>query len=312
MATLLFTDPQCQAHDPGPGHSETPLRLTQILSALDSLPDGLRLMTTNRVARIEEVLAAHDARYVDQVFALRGQSGSLDAETPIGPRSIDAALHAAGVALQLVDALLDGTARRGFALVRPPGHHAHRDHGGGFCIFNNMAIAAQHARRRGISRLLIVDWDVHHGNGTQEIFYNRRDVFFFDVHQEGLYPESGSIEERGVGDGLGFTHNVPLMPLSEDEEYLRALQTDLLPVAESFQPELILVSCGFDALADDPEGGMALTKDAFARMTTLVTELAERFCAGRIGLILEGGYQLAQLAPAVRATIEALHAVPQR
>jgi acetoin utilization deacetylase AcuC-like enzyme len=310
MATLLFTDPICLAHDPGPRHSESPQRLTSILSALDSLPEGARIVTSNRAARFEDLIAAHDAGYVNHLLSLRGASGFIDFETPIGPQSIDAALHAAGAGLTLVDALIDGAARRGMALVRPPGHHAFRDRGGGFCVFNNIAVACFHALRRGVSRVLIVDWDVHHGNGTQAIFYDRRDVFFFDVHQEGLYPDSGSADERGLGEGLHYTRNLPLMPLSSDDEYLRAIDAELAPIAESYRPELILVSCGFDALDGDPEGGMALSANGFARLTTLTTALAERFCAGRIGLFLEGGYHRSELAQCVRTTALALHAAP--
>jgi acetoin utilization deacetylase AcuC-like enzyme len=306
MATLLFSDPLCHEHDAGPEHVESARRLAVIEAALRELPAGVRAVTTNRAATEEELGAAHDAEYVHKVLALRGQRASLDHETHLGPRSVDAARHAAGACLSLAEALLDGSARRGVALVRPPGHHASARAGSGFCIFNNIAIAACAALKKGLSRVLIVDWDVHHGNGTQAIFYDRREVFFFDVHQDGLYPETGAAHEIGAGAGRGYTKNLPLMPLMADDEFLREVQQSLVPAADYFRPQLVLVSCGFDAHAEDPEGGMALSADGFARLTTLVRGLADHHCAGRLGLILEGGYALSALPECARATLLAL------
>ena len=306
MATLLISDPLCLEHDAGPQHVESPRRLAVIESALRELPPGVWRVTPNRAATYDELIAAHDADYVKRVLALSEKSASLDEETHLGPRSVDAARHAAGACLWLIDALLDGNARRGFALVRPPGHHASARAGGGFCVFNNIAIAACAALRRGLSRVLIVDWDVHHGNGTQAIFYERSDVYFFDVHQDGLYPDTGAATETGEGAGRGYTRNIPLMPLSSDDDYLRVLEKELPPICDSYRPQIILVSCGFDAHEGDSEGGMSLSADGYAQMTRLVQRLADRHAQGRLGLILEGGYSLSALPACAAATLFAL------
>ena len=266
----------------------------------------VELAQQERTITYAELCAAHDADYVNHVLALAGTYASLDAETHLGPRSVEAARHAAGACLSLIEALISGAARRGFALVRPPGHHASAQAGSGFCVFNNIAIAACQALRRGVSRVLVVDWDVHHGNGTQAIFYERSDVYFCDVHQDGLWPDTGAATETGAGAGLGYTRNIPLMPLSSDDDYLRALEKELPRIGESYRPELLLVSCGFDAHAEDPEGGMALSADGYARLTRLVRSIADRHAGGRLGLILEGGYLLSALPSCAAATLMAL------
>jgi acetoin utilization deacetylase AcuC-like enzyme len=307
MATILFTDPRCLAHDPGPHHSESPQRLATILSSLHWLPQDIRLIVPQRAARRDELELAHAPQYVAEILALSGTPVKLDPETPLSVHSVDAARHAAGAGLAMIDAILDGTTQRGFALLRPPGHHAGRTRGGGFCVFNNIAIAASYARRRGVARTLIIDWDVHHGNGTQDIFYERDDVFFFDVHQDGLYPDTGSAEERGAGAGLGFTKNLPLLPLSGDDEYVAALERELPPVAASYRPELVLVSCGFDAHAADIEAGMSLSAAGFGRLAAIARRLADRYAGGRLGLFLEGGYLISALPACISATIAAIH-----
>lgn len=303
MSTCLFTDPRCLLHHPGSANPERAERLSSILS---SLHNRTELITTNRIATREELELAHDPSYVTELLSRSGESFLLDHETPISTHSIESARHAAGAGLTMIDAILDGKIRRGFALIRPPGHHANRQRGGGFCIFNNIAIATNYAQKRGISRTLIIDWDVHHGNGTQAIFYDRRDVFFFDVHQDGLYPETGNVEERGVGEGLGFTRNLPLIPLSNDDDYIRAVQSELPQIAASYQPQLVLVSCGFDAHAGDPEGGMSLSATGFARLAAIAKGLADRYCEGRLALFLEGGYLVSALPWCVHATLAAL------
>jgi acetoin utilization deacetylase AcuC-like enzyme len=304
--TLVLCDERFLGHDPGPEHPEAPSRLRSVLRALDPLPSGATLRRPTREATRDELLRVHAAAYVDEVVSLRGRSGALDGETLLSEGSVDAALLAAGASIELVDALKEGHAASGFALVRPPGHHAEADRGMGYCIFNNVAVAAAHARASGFQRVLIADWDVHHGNGTQAIFYDRDDVLFFSVHQDKLYPASGASSERGASRGLGLTRNVPLPPLSGDREILAAFTGVLVPAAEAFCPDLVLVSAGFDAHADDPMSDGRVTTDGFGALTGVVLEIARRHAQGRVGLVLEGGYDLSSLGASVRRCIEVL------
>jgi acetoin utilization deacetylase AcuC-like enzyme len=242
---------------------------------------------------------------VEQLLALDGEETQLDADTAMSPRSAQAALKAAGAGVQLVERLLDGTASNGFALVRPPGHHAERTHAMGFCLFNNVAVAAEAARQR-VDRVLVVDWDVHHGNGTQSAFYGRADVLFMSAHQSPLYPGSGAAREVGSGEGLGYTVNCPLPPGQSDADYGAVFERLFLPVARAFRPELILVSAGFDPHRADPLGGMDVTERGFAAMCSALQDLAREQCQGRLGLLLEGGYDLDGLSGSVHACLEVL------
>lgn len=307
MRTLLLSSSRMLAHDPGPEHPESPSRLESVLRALDPLPEGAVLREPAREATRAEILRAHSEAHVDHMLGLRGRPGTLEPETPLSEGSVDAALLAAGASIELVDALLDGRAQNGFALVRPPGHHATRDQGMGYCVFNNVAVAAAHALGRGASRVLIIDWDVHHGNGTQDIFYRRDDALFFSVHQDQLYPPGvGGAEERGEGAGEGYTLNVPLAPGAGDEEYREVFARALMPAAERFSPDLVLVSAGFDPHADDPLGAQRVTAAGFAALCGLACDIAEASAGGRIGLWLEGGYDLAALGASARACVELL------
>ncbi len=259
---LLLTDPAMLAHDPGPGHPERPARLEAALAALRAQPVAGTDWRAPGPATREQVARVHDPMYVDAVDALRGQYAVLDGDTFTSPRTVEAAWLAAGAAIEAVEAVVRGEARRAFALVRPPGHHAERDHAMGFCFFNNIAIAAAHARESlGCERVLIVDWDVHHGNGTQHTFEERRDVLVFNTHQFPLYPGTGGAPETGRGEGDGFTVNVPLPRGSGDADYAAVYEQLLIPIAEAYRPDLVLVSAGFDAHRDDPLSDMAVTEE---------------------------------------------------
>jgi acetoin utilization deacetylase AcuC-like enzyme len=241
----------------------------------------------------------------------------IDQDTVVSEGSWEAALHAAGGAAQAVDLLLGGAgAARGngavgfaFCGLRPPGHHAVRAQAMGFCLFNNVAVAARHLQaERGLERIFILDWDVHHGNGTQHLFEDDDTVFYFSTHQYPFYPGTGARAERGRDRGAGFTLNVPMPAGSGDDEYLAVFRDQLLPALERFRPELILISAGFDAHRDDPLAGMQVTEAGYAALTTLVKEAADRLCGGRIVALLEGGYDLRALAASVEAHLRALMA----
>ncbi len=305
-STLLLTDARMANHLTGPHHPETPSRLGAVVRGTQPLPLGAVLRDRCREATREELVRVHAATYVDRVLAQRGRAGMIDHETPLSEHSVEAALLAAGGSIELVEALLNGSARNGFALVRPPGHHAESARGMGFCTFNNLAIAAAHALHRGLQRLLVVDWDVHHGNGTQEIFYRRPELLFLSIHQQRLFPDSGGEEERGLGAGAGSTINVPLPPGTGDAAYLAAWRDELRPLAERFRPELVLVSAGFDAHAQDFMSQLQLSTTTYATLCREVRGIAERHAQGRLGLFLEGGYDLASLEASVRACIEVL------
>jgi acetoin utilization deacetylase AcuC-like enzyme len=304
---LLITDRAMLEHDAGPGHPERPARLETILQTLAADPIAHTRWAAPRPAEQEQIQRIHDRGYAQSILALRGRAAQLDADTATSPGSVDAALLAAGAAVDLVEALVSGKVQRGFALVRPPGHHAERDQAMGFCLFNNIAIAAAHAiAQHRLQRVLIVDWDVHHGNGTQHAFYERDDVLVFNSHQDRLFPDTGAMIEIGRAKGEGFTVNAPLPPGMDDAAYVELYRCLLVPIADAFKPELVLVSAGFDAHRDDPLGGMKLTDDGFAGLCGLVREIADRHSQGRLGLVLEGGYDLRALAQTVRRCIEIL------
>ncbi len=306
MSPVLY-HPACRLHDPGRDHAECPERLDAILDALAApplLPSGAQPIITDRRATAAELSRVHTRPYVTRVLSLEGRAGRAGPEAPLSPGSVEAACRAAGLALDGVERAMRG--ERPFALCRPPGHHARAAGGMGFCVFNNAAVAAAAARAAGAERVLIVDWDVHHGNGTQEIFYSDPAVSFFSIHQSPLYPDSGHASERGAGAGLGATRNVPLPSGSDGADYLRAFREVLIPDAEAFSPDLILVSAGFDAHQGDPLGGMWLTAADYGRLCAEVRGIADRRCGGRMLLLLEGGYRLDTLGACARACVEAL------
>ncbi len=290
------------------GHPEKKERLTAVLEKIRS--EGLKVeCITPRPATIEQVEAIHGRRYIDQVRAICEHGGGyLDIDTILSPGSYDAAIMAAGGTIAAVDAVM-GDFGNAFALVRPPGHHAMPNRGMGFCIFNNVAIAAKHAQARGLKKVLIVDWDVHHGNGTNAIFYSDRSVMYFSTHQFPHYPGTGRATEVGADGAEGTKVNVPLPSGTGDEGYLMVFREVLKPIAREFSPDIVLVSAGQDAHKKDPLGGMNLTAAGFGAMAGVVKEIADECCKGRLVATLEGGYNLEAQAEAIVAELKAFQGV---
>ncbi|HIH44139.1 MAG TPA: histone deacetylase [Candidatus Methanoperedenaceae archaeon] len=297
--TSIVYHPGCLEHNTG-NHPERRERLTSILSLLEKTGRLSEInLLTPRPAEFEQVAAVHDTGYIREVEALSRLGMPLSPDTPLSGASYDAALLAAGGAIAAVDA---GDA---FALVRPPGHHASRDNGTGFCIFNNVAIAARHAQERH-EKILIVDWDVHHGNGTQDIFYSDPSVLYFSTHLYPHYPGTGWLSETGAGEGAGFTVNVPLPVWTGDAGVLRVFDEILVPVAMQFKPDYVMVSAGFDGHVDDPLGSLGLTEDGYGDMALRVKQVAEDNCGGRIAFVLEGGYHFDALSRSVLAVLDSM------
>lgn len=305
---LVYSD-GCLAHDPGPGSPETAARVRAVVRALGRAGLMERLLCIEpspappgSVARIHD--DAHLARIRE---ASRRAPVVLDWDTVAGRHTYEAAMLAAGGVIAAVDAVLEGRIRNAFCAVRPPGHHATRSRAMGFCFFNNVAIAARHAQEaHGLSRVAIIDWDAHHGNGTQEAFFLDPGVLYVSTHQYPGYPGSGRWEEQGGGAGLGYTLNIPMAPGSGDEEYLAAFRDIVLPAADAFRPELVLVSAGFDPHAADPIADLGMTSAGFGRLTAAVRGLAERHCAGRLVSALEGGYDIGALGESAAEHMRAL------
>lgn len=300
----LFDEHRARGH-----HPERPERLLAARAAVEQLArEGVRLeRLAARDATREELLRVHAEAYLDDLEARRGGYSSLDADTFLAPRSVDAAHRAAGGALALVDALLDDEGpRHGVALLRPPGHHARPAGGMGFCLINNVAVAAAQARSRGLERVAIVDWDVHHGNGTEEAFYDDPAVLVISLHQDAFYPGTGQRERRGLGAGEGYNLNLPLSASADDEVYRAAFDRVVVPVLERYAPQLVLVSAGFDAHARDPLAGMMLSDRGFGWMARALSGLASEHAGGRIGLVLEGGYDLEGVERSLAASLRGL------
>lgn len=297
---FILDDLIFDGHDTGAEHPECIQRLQVCRAALADLPRS----SVPQRASIEALSRVHHIAYIRRVLAQQGRYGSAGPEASLSPGSVEAALAAAGAAIAGVERVLKG--ERGFVLCRPPGHHARPASGMGFCVFNNIAVAAAHARHLGLQRVMIVDWDVHHGNGTQEIFYRDPSVFFFSLHQSPLYPDSGLADERGAGAGLNYTRNVPMLAGSDDADYAAVFSGILAQEMEMFKPELILVSAGFDAHQGDPLAGMWLTAAGYGQLCRQLCTFADQYASGRILLLLEGGYRLDTLGACVRACMEAL------
>jgi acetoin utilization deacetylase AcuC-like enzyme len=305
MTTGIVRDNRFLAHHMGPGHPESPDRLAAIFARLDAEP-GLPLARIEpRPASVGEIELLHAPEYVGFLGATAGADlVPLDADTAATGRTYETARLAAGGTLEAADAVLRGDVANAFALVRPPGHHAEINRAMGFCFFNNAALAAEHLiRRRGLDRVLIADWDLHHGNGTQHLFDLRPDVLYFSSHQSPLFPGTGSVAEKGHADGEGFTVNVPMRAGRTDADFLGAYRGVLGPVAADFRPDFIIVSAGYDICAGDPLGGMLVTGDGFAALTAEMMEMAGNLCRGRLLLVLEGGYHLERLAEGVRKSL---------
>jgi acetoin utilization deacetylase AcuC-like enzyme len=310
LHTGLVADPVCKQHLVGEDHPECPERYDAIYLALcrSGLIDHLQKIPC-RSALDEEILLAHTRGYLDLVKReiAEGRDWLSTGDTPVSRGSLDAALYAVGGVLNAVEAVVNGKVKNAFCLVRPPGHHATSDRGMGFCLFNNIALAARYARAKlGLERVLIVDWDVHHGNGTQDIFYRDGTVFYYSLHQWPWYPGTGAADETGEDKGRGSTLNVPLATGAAGRDFMRSFESDLEPAMAHFHPELVLVSAGFDAREADPLGELRLRDEDFTAMTEYLLRLAARYAHGRVVSVLEGGYNLGGLASAAVAHVQAL------
>lgn len=305
MATLLVHHPIFAEHIVPSGHPERPDRMGAIARALET-PEFAGLgRALAEPAPFESITAAHPTSYVEMLRAATPESGlrRIDADTTVSPRSFDAAIHAAGAGCQAVDAVVEGAAANAFCVVRPPGHHAEIATAMGFCLFNSAAIAARHAQRKhGLGRVAVVDWDVHHGNGTQAIFWEDPSVLYASTHQMPLYPGTGSVSETGAGNIV----NAPLRPGDGGFQFRAAFESRVLPAVDRFEPELIVISAGFDAHRRDPLANLNLIEDDFAWATLQLMELADRHAGGRIVSMLEGGYDLEALAGSSAAHVRAL------
>jgi acetoin utilization deacetylase AcuC-like enzyme/formylglycine-generating enzyme required for sulfatase activity len=297
-------------HKTSPGHPERPERISAILQRLKT--SGLLTDLTSITpapAALEWIAAVHTPQYIQRVRSRCAEgAGYVDSrDAPVSAESYNVALQAAGGVLAAVDAVMGEKVRNAFCAVRPPGHHASKDRAMGFCLFNNVAIAARYVQKKHkLPKVLIVDWDVHHGNGTQAAFYDDPTVVYFSVHQHPFYPHTGNSSETGAGKAVNHTINVPLPAGSGDREYQQAFQEKLLPAAMAFHPDFVFISAGFDAHRDDPLGGMKLTARQYAAQTRIVKQIAEQCCRGRLVSVLEGGYGLEGLAASVEAHVRAL------
>jgi len=313
---LVVDDALFDEHRPRGYHPERPERIQAARSALDRCAaEGLSTHKVDtRDATDEELARVHDLAYIDSLAPLAGHYASLDPDTYLAPLSVAAARRAAGASIALVDSLLHQsptlnakgntqTPIPGLALLRPPGHHATRKKGMGFCLFNNVAVAAAHALTKGLSRVAILDWDVHHGNGTQDIFWSDPRVLYMSLHQFPFYPGTGSLQETGGADAPGHSVNVPLSAGAGDAVYTEAFRRIVTPILSEFSPEILLISAGFDAHRRDPLAEMCVTDEGYAIMATAVTQVALRHCQGRIGFFLEGGYDLSALSSSLSAVL---------
>jgi acetoin utilization deacetylase AcuC-like enzyme len=303
----LADDALFEEHVSPAGHPERPARLGAARDGVGSVAIARRASTlAPRDASLDEMALVHTAEYVTTLSGIEGKSGHLDADTFYSPRSYAAARRATGAALALTDALLDGRADFGFGLMRPPGHHARPAQSMGFCMLNHVAVAAQHALGRGARRVAILDWDVHHGNGTEEIFEDGAEVLYISLHQSPQYPGTGAVSDVGMGAGKGFTVNVPLAAGAENAVYAAAFERVVLPIIEQYAPDLTLVSAGYDAHGRDPLGGMQLDGAGYAWMTRRLVDTVRRGPGHRVAFLLEGGYDLGGLRESVSRTLGAL------
>jgi acetoin utilization deacetylase AcuC-like enzyme len=296
----IVTDPAFLLHETGPGHPESPDRLKAIEEAISIVSDDIITIEAREASR-EELLLVHRPEYVDRILSLNPRGIiMLDADTPFSPHTKQAALKAVGGVLGVVNGVINRDFSKAFCPVRPPGHHADKSKAMGFCVFNNVAIAAAHALTRGdIQRVAIIDWDLHHGNGTQDIFYDRDDVLYISLHQYPYYPGSGSAGDSGIGEGSGYTINIPMAAGSADSDYREAFTAAILPALTGFRPGILFISAGFDAHRDDPLGGISLSSEFYGEMTTMLKKVADQFCEGRMISVLEGGYNLSALKESV-------------
>jgi len=309
LPTGLVFHPDYLKHDSGQNHPESSERLSFLMSYLERKGFLPKLENIEPYpATVEWVEAVHDPSYIKMVERVcKNGGGMLDPDTRVGPESYKIALLAVGGVMAAVDEVMNKKIRNAFCAIRPPGHHAERDRGMGFCIFNNVAVGVRYALQKfGLKKVFIVDWDVHHGNGTQNIFWTDPSVFYFSIHQFPHYPGTGSDNEIGEGEGKGFTFNLPMCAGSGEIEYIEAFENILYPMALKFSPEFIFISAGFDAHEEDPLADINLSETGYKRMTEVITKLASECCDGRLVSVLEGGYNLNSLSASVDKHIRAL------
>ena len=304
-SVALITHPACLGHDPGDWHPECPDRLRHVLTALEAEPFHALLREQAPLATEAQLMLVHSAQYVSTILAIRPEPGALEAidgDTLMSAGSTEAALRAAGGAVMAVDAVLDGWARAAFVATRPPGHHAERARAMGFCFFANAAIAARYAQARGVERVAVLDFDVHHGNGTQDAFEHDATLFYGSSHQYPCFPGTGAASERGVGNIV----NVPLAPGAKGDAFRAAWERTIIPALDSFAPGLLILSAGFDAHRADPLAQLRVETEDFAWLTRRLMDAADRHCGGRVVSVLEGGYNLTALAEASAAHVRTL------
>lgn len=308
-ATEVIKDQRYLNHLPGEHHPESPQRLEQIYRMLqDADVSGRFTIVQPRAASKEELALNHLPEYIERIEKTTGKSRtSLDPDTHTSPGSWEAAIYAAGGVLVALDLIMAGKFNNGFALIRPPGHHAEPARAMGFCLFNNIAIGAHYLiQKYGLERILIVDWDLHHGNGTQKSFYASPQVLYISTHQYPYYPGTGFVDEIGEGKGAGYTVNIPLQGGQGDADYIKIFREIILPIAEEYQPQFILISAGYDPYYLDPLGAMQVTPDGFSALTLLLMGCAENYCEKRLLITLEGGYHLDGITESAKKTLLAL------
>ena len=306
--TGYISDPFYLKHKNEP-HPENPGRLNAIQKNIESSKyyNNLTLIQP-RKATLEDITQIHDKGYIKSVEdSCRNGVRNLDADTVISPDSYQAALLSAGAGLEAVDIILEGTVENAFCAVRPPGHHAEQNIAMGFCLFNNVGVIARYAQDvKKLEKVFIFDWDVHHGNGTQHSFYKDSSIYYSSIHQYPFYPGTGSVDETGTGDGLGSNLNLPMRAYSCDADYINAIDHKLIPVIQKFNPDLIIISAGFDAHENDPLAQINLSTECYGKMTEKLMEIANDVCDGRILSMLEGGYDYSALADSVQLHVETL------
>ena len=309
--TIILKDEKCIDHVTTLGHPESPQRLKSIYGMLngDDIKDRFEAVDPRQATK-DEIAWNHDPEYIDTIEKTAGKDLiSLDGDTNTSSGSWDASLFAVGAVLEGVDRIMEGKADNGFAIVRPPGHHAENSRAMGFCLFNNIAVGAHYLlKKHGLKKVFIIDWDIHHGNGTQNSFYSSPEVFYFSTHQYPYYPGTGAENETGAGEGRGYTLNVPLSGGQGDDDYLNIFEEILGPAISRYNPEFILVSAGYDIYFCDPLGTMKVTENGFYRMTEFLKNTAAAECKGRLLLALEGGYHIEGITASVKQTILALSA----
>jgi acetoin utilization deacetylase AcuC-like enzyme len=304
MPLLLVSSKRFVDHVTPVGHPERPERGETLHAVATAFKEQGGEVIEPRAATDEDLLRVHTEEHVDAIVATRGKATMIDEDTFTSPDSEEIARLGAGAVLAGVDRVLDGPkGSRALVLVRPPGHHAEADRAMGFCLYSNIAVGAAYARSRGCARVAIVDYDVHHGNGTQWIFYEDPTVLFVSSHQYPFYPGTGAASEKGRGEGLGFTLNIPLDAGAKDDEIERKYAEQVIPAVREFKPDLLMISAGFDAHELDPLGQLRMTTEGFGRLTKMLLDLADDVCDGRVVIVTEGGYDLDALASSLQAVI---------